>query len=111
MGRKLQVGIFVSSLHLLIERYLTTDAVIVVMILLHIDALEVDIGILAYKLSQLLFGEVGYCLCIGLASCFEISNVRLSEHFHCYLYLFLCHRILYCLYFILANQSNLSPWS
>ena len=49
------------------ERYLTTDAVIVVIILFNIDTLEVIIGVLAYQLSQLLFCEIGYSLWMRLA--------------------------------------------
>ena len=41
------------------ERYLTTDAVIVVIILFNIYTLEVSIGVPAYQHSQLLFGEIG----------------------------------------------------
>ena len=40
------------------ERYLTTDSVIVVLVLFNIDTLEVSIGVLAYQLSQLLFCEI-----------------------------------------------------
>ena len=49
------------------ERYLTTDAVIVVIILFNIDTLEVSIGVLAYQLSQLHFCEIGYSLWMRLA--------------------------------------------
>ena len=49
------------------ERYLTTDAVIVVIILFNIDTLEVSIGVLAYQLSQLHFREIGYSLWMRLA--------------------------------------------
>ena len=38
-------NIFVGSFHVLMERYLTTDAVIVVLVLFNIDSLKVGIGV------------------------------------------------------------------
>ena len=38
-------NIFVGSFHVLMERYLTTDSVIVVLVLFNIDTLEVSIGV------------------------------------------------------------------